>query len=299
MQGIWTAIVTPFTRYGEFDARAFDALIDDQKASGIRGVVVIGSTGEGLTLTVQEKLALLRRAVGRGKPELEIMSGTGTLSTAQTVEFAKLAVDSGADSLLIVTPPYSKPSTAGLLQHFQAVAESVSVPICLYHIPGRTGQKLTIEQFQRLSEIPTLTAIKEAGSDMAFYTEIVLATGKTVLSGDDLSFLPSMAAGGEGCVSVLANILPREMQAMYDAYRQGNNSQALAYHQCLFPLMQALFIESNPAPIKALLAKEHAAMEDVLRLPLASLSDASAPTLEKIYRTAKQQLQSLAASFGN
>ena len=293
MQGIWTAIVTPFTSSGEVDTRAFDALLDDQKASGIRGVVVIGSTGEGLTLTVQEKLTLLRRAVSRGKPELEIMSGTGTLSTAQTVEFAKLAVDSGADSMLIVTPPYSKPSTAGLLQHFQAVAEAVSVPICLYHIPGRTGQKLTIEQFRQLSEIPSLTAIKEAGSDMAFYTEIVLATRKTVLSGDDLSFLPSMAAGGEGCVSVLSNILPREMQAIYDAYRQGDNMRALAYHQCLFPLMQALFIESNPAPIKALLAKEYAGMENVLRLPLASLSEANAPTLAKIYRTAKQQLHNV------
>ena len=293
MQGIWTAIVTPFTSSGELDQRAFDALLDDQKASGIRGIVVIGSTGEGLTLTVQEKLTLLQRAVSRAKPELEIMSGTGTLSTAQTVEFAKLAVDSGADSLLIVTPPYSKPSTAGLLQHFQAVAEAVSVPICLYHIPGRTGQKLTIEQFRQLSEIPSLTAIKEAGSDMAFYTEIVLATRKIVLSGDDLSFLPSMAAGGEGCVSVLSNIMPREMQAMYDAYRKGNNARALAYHQCLFPLMQALFIESNPAPVKALLAKDYAALENILRLPLASLSEANAPTLAKIYRTAKQQLHNV------
>lgn len=299
MQGIWTAIVTPFTRGGELDLRAFDALIDAQKASGIRGVVVIGSTGEGLTLTQAEKLTLLQRAVSRGKPELEIMSGTGTLSTAQTVEFAKLALDSGVDSLLIVTPPYSKPSTAGLLQHFQAVAAAVSVPICLYHIPGRTGQKLTIEQFRQLSAIPALTAIKEAGADMAFYTEIVLATGKIVLSGDDLSFLPSLAAGGEGCVSVLSNIFPRAVQAMYDAYCKGDNSRALAYHQCLFPLMQALFIESNPAPIKALLAQEHAVLENVLRLPLASLSAANTPTLEKIYRTARQQLQNLAASFGN
>ena len=167
------------------------------------------------------------------------------------------------------------------------------MPICLYHIPGRTGQKLTIEQFRQLSEIPSLTAIKEAGSDMAFYTEIVLATRKIVLSGDDLSFLPSMAAGGEGCVSVLSNILPREMQAMYDAYRKGNNARALAYHQCLFPLMQALFIESNPAPIKALLAKDYATLENILRLPLASLSEANAPTLAKIYRTAKQQLHNV------
>ena len=291
MQGIWTAIVTPFTDGGDFDQRAFDALLEDQKASGVRGVVVIGSTGEGLTLTVQEKLALLRRAVSRGKPELEIMSGTGTLSTAQTVEFAKLAVDSGADSLLIVTPPYSKPSTAGLLQHFQAVANAVSVPICLYHIPGRTGQKLTIPQFQQLSEIPTLTAIKEAGADMAFYTEIVLATRKLVLSGDDLSFLPSMAAGGAGCVSVLANILPREMQALYEAYRKGDNTRAMAYNEFMFPLMQALFIESNPAPIKLLLAQEYAAMANVLRLPLVPVSAANTSRLLEIYRTAKQQLQ--------
>lgn len=293
MQGIWTAIVTPFTRSGEFDQRAFDVLLEEQKASGVRGIIVIGSTGEGLTLTVQEKLALLRRAVSRGKPELEIMSGTGTLSTAQTVEFAKLAVDSGADSLLIVTPPYSKPSTAGLLQHFQAIAAATPAPLCLYHIPGRTGQKLTIEQFRQLSEIPSLTAIKEAGADMAFYTEIVLATRKKVLSGDDLSFLPSMAAGGEGCVSVLANILPREMQALYDAYRQGDNARALAYHQSLFPLMQALFIESNPAPIKALLAGKHAAMENVLRLPLVPVSADNAPRLEDIYHTAKQQLRNV------
>ena len=293
MQGIWTAIVTPFTRSGEFDQRAFDALLDEQKASGVRGVVVIGSTGEGLTLTEQEKLALLQRAVSRGKPELEIMSGTGTLSTSETVAFAKLAVDNGADSMLIVTPPYSKPSTAGLVQHFQAIADAVSVPICLYHIPGRTGQKLTIPQFQQLMAIPSLTAIKEAGSDMAFYTEIVLATQKIVLSGDDLSFLPSMAAGGEGCVSVLSNLMPREMQAMYDAYRQGNTARALAYHQCLFPLMQALFMESNPSPIKALLANAFPEMENVLRLPLAPLSEENWPRLQKIHRTAKQQLHNV------
>ena len=191
---------------------------------------------------------------------------------------------------MIVTPPYSKPSTAGLLQHFQAIATAVSVPICLYHIPARTGQKLTIPQFQQLMAIPSLTAIKEAGADMAFYTEIVLATQKIVLSGDDLSFLPSMAAGGEGCVSVLSNLMPREMQAMYDAYRQGNTTRALAYHQCLFPLMQALFMESNPSPIKALLANTYPEIENVLRLPLAPLSEASWPRLQKIHRTAKQQL---------
>ena len=290
MEGVWTALITPLTAGGEVDIAALDSLLEMQKQSGVAGVVVLGSTGEGMTLTVQEKLTVLRRVVSHGKPQLKIMCGTGTVSTTQTVEFAKLAVDSGADSLLITTPPYIKPSTAGLMAHYQAVADACAVPICLYHIPARTGQRLTIKQFQELATISNITAIKEAGSDMAFYSELVLALPETkVLSGDDLSFLPSMAAGGKGCVSVLTNLLPAAMNSMYLAYLKGEHDLALAVHQRLFPLMQALFWEANPAPVKALLA-HISKCQDVLRAPLVAVQLETRERLQRLYEQTVAQL---------
>ena len=271
MDGVWTAIITPFAKDGKIDFATFDALINDQKTSGIRGLVVVGSTGEGSSLTKNEKTALIKHAVDRAKPQLEIMAGTGTINTADTLAMAKIAIDSGVDSLLIVTPPYCKPSTAGLVKHFAAIAKLSSIPICLYHVPGRTGQKLTIDQFKALT--PFVSAIKEAGAEMDFYTEVVLATGSCLLSGDDLSFLPSLSAGGRGCISVLANVVPQSVQRMYDLHRQGNTAKATAYHHCLFPLMQALFWESNPGPVKAILAERYQQMENVMRLPLAPMSE--------------------------
>ena len=283
MKGIWTALISPLTATGEVDVAALDTLLEMQKQAGVEGIVVLGSTGEGMTLTVQEKLTVLRRAVSHGKPQLKIMCGTGTIGTTQTVEFAKLAVDSGADSLLITTPPYIKPSTAGLMEHYQAVADACAVPICLYHIPARTGQRLTIKQFEELTSIPHVAAIKEAGSDMAFYSELALALPSTsVLSGDDLSFLPSMAAGGKGCVSVLSNVLPAAMNSMYLAHLKGDNDMALALHQRLFPLMQSLFWEANPAPVKALLA-HIGKCQDRLRAPLVSVQAETRKRLQHLY----------------
>lgn len=274
MDGVWTAIVTPFSSSGKIDLKTFETLIDEQKTSGIRGLVVVGSTGEGSSLTNDEKKLLIEHAVKRAKPQLEIMAGTGTISTADTLTMAKVAIDSGVDSLLIVTPPYCKPSTAGLVEHFATVARLSSVPICLYHVPGRTGQKLTVDQFNALK--PFVSAIKEAGAEMDFYTEVVLATDSCLLSGDDLSFLPSLSAGGRGCISVLANIVPQSVQRMYDLHRQGDNDKATAYHHCLFPLMQALFWESNPGPVKAILARRYPQMQNTMRLPLAPMAETGA-----------------------
>ena len=289
MDGVWTAIVTPFDSSGRIDLKAFEALIDEQKTSGIRGLVVVGSTGEGSSLTNDEKKILIEHAVNRGKPQLEIMAGTGTINTADTLTMAKIAIDSGVDSLLIVTPPYCKPSTAGLVEHFAAVAQLSSVPICLYHVPGRTGQKLTIAQFKALK--PFVSAIKEAGAEMDFYTEVVLATDSCLLSGDDLSFLPSLSAGGRGCISVLANIVPQSVQRMYDLYQQGDNNRATAYHHCLFPLMQALFWESNPGPVKAILAKRYQEVQNIMRLPLAPMTEVN--DLLELYQQTTMRLKCL------
>ena len=287
--GIWTALITPFTADGEVDIPALDALLAEQMQAGIAGLVLIGSTGEGLTLSVQEKLTVLRRAVSRVQGKLKIMSGTGTIGTEQTLEFAKLAVDTGANSLLITTPPYVKASTAGLLAHYRAIAQETDVPICLYHIPARTGQRLTLAQFKQLTAIPQVVAVKEAGSDMAFYTDVVLTTGVSVLSGDDLSFLPSLAAGGQGCISVIANIFPQQMQMLYRAYQRGDNDKAQAMHQRLFPLMQALFWEANPAPVKAILA-ERGSIKNHLRLPLTAVKNDTYLRLQEVLRATETPL---------
>ena len=264
-------------------------MIDDQKTSGIRGLVVIGSTGEGSSLTNDEKKSLIKHAVSRATPQLEVMAGAGTINTADTLTMAKIAIDNGVDSLLIVTPPYCKPSTDGLVKHFTAIAQSSSVPICLYHVPGRTGQKLTIDQFKALK--PFISAIKEAGAEMDFYSELVLATDSCLLSGDDLSFLPSLSAGGRGCISVLANLVPQSVQRIYDLYRQGDNQQATAYHHCLFPLMQALFWESNPGPVKAILAERYPQMQNIMRLPLSPVSDTG--ELLGLYNKTSERLECL------
>lgn len=270
--GVWTAIITPFTSDGSLDLDSFAQLVERQAAAGMAGIVIAGTTGEASTLTVQEKLTLIRKAKAVAGSSLQFMAGTGSSNTQQDIELSKLAADAGADSLLVVTPAYSKPSLAGLKNHFSQIAAAVSTPICLYHVPSRTACHLAAGPLSELLAIPNITAIKEASGDMATMTELSELSPETVLlSGDDFSYLPSLAAGSHGCVSVVGNVFPKLMVAMTNAFAAGDLKMARTLNLDIVKASRALFLDASPAPTKQILA--HAGLcQDILRAPLAPVT---------------------------
>jgi 4-hydroxy-tetrahydrodipicolinate synthase len=272
--GVWTALVTPLKQNLDIDWDAFDKLLDDQEAGGVTGVVLAGTTGESPTLTVQEKLSLARRARARLKKTTRVMAGTGDNNTQQSIELSRLAADAGADSLLVVTPPYNKPSLAGLTRHYKMITEAVKVPVCLYHVPGRTAQLLNHEQIGALCEIPGIAAVKEASGDVALFSRVVMKTKAALLSGDDPTYLASLAVGGIGVISVVSNVYPRAMVELTNAFVKGDTARARALHEALLPAIDVMFCEVNPCPAKAALAHRKRC-ENYVRPPLAEVSDAN------------------------
>ena len=187
---------------------------------------------------------------------------------------SRLCVEAGADSLLIVTPPYNKPSIAGLKLHFEAIAHAVKVPLCLYHVPGRTAQKLTAGQISSLCTIPSIGAIKEASADLGLFSDVREKYSHVMLTGDDITFLPSLSVGGDGVISVLTNIFPAEFVRMMTSFEAGRVKEAQRIHHALAPFINALFCESNPGPLKAAL-KLRGIAENIVRLPLAPVTSDS------------------------
>ncbi|MFK7823402.1 MAG: 4-hydroxy-tetrahydrodipicolinate synthase [Oligoflexales bacterium] len=270
--GIFTAIVTPFEKDGSIDWQAFESIIENQVNRGIDGVVIAGTTGESPTLSVQEKLSLIRKAKALTSGNIHVMAGTGGQSTKQSVELSKLAADAGADSLLVVTPPYNKPNIQGLLGHFQAINNEVGLPICLYHVPGRTAQKLSHSELSKICELERVSIVKEASGDLNFFSKAIGSIPNQVfLSGDDPTFLPSLAIGAKGCISVISNIYPAAMKALLSAFNSGDTSTAMKIHHTLAPLMEALFVETNPCPLKYCMHYKGFG-SNTLRLPLAPIS---------------------------
>lgn len=269
LSGVWTAIVTPFKENLEVDFTAFRSLVVRQVEAGVRGIVVAGTTGESPTLSLSEKIDLIIEAQKVSKGQIQIMAGTGSNSTAQTIELSKAAEQAGADSLLVVTPPYNKPSLSGLIDHFSIVAKSVNIPICLYHVPARTGLSLSAEELYSLSRVDGIAGIKEASGDLALFTKTVALCGKdiSVLSGDDPTFLASLGAGGSGIISVLTNLLPKYFVKMQELMEEGQIKESLRINSLLLPLIECLFIESNPAPTKAALCYQDLC-QNRLRPPL-------------------------------
>ena len=294
--GVWTAMVTPFDDSHEVDYDAFSHLLDRQIAAGVKGVVLCGTTGEAPTLTVTEKLSLVKRARVQCKDKLSLMVGCGSNDTAQTTEFAGLCVDAGADSLMVVTPPYNKPPLAGLKQHYQKIAESCEVPLVVYHVPGRTGQKLSPNEMAELVHChDQILAVKEAsGNPIEFSRYLVcaaVAASKPTswLSGDDHGFLSALAVGGAGVVSVASNIFPEAMVDIYHSFLTGHHQKAIALHKALFPFMDDLFCEVNPVPVKAAL-KSLKITTGKLRLPLCEASQQTHEKIASSYEAARTAL---------
>lgn len=302
--GVWTALVSPFKTSGELDYKAFEALLEHQIAAQVTGVVLCGTTGESPTLRVAEKLALIKRTKAQVNNRLSIMVGCGSNNTTETVEFSRLCVDAGAQSLMVVTPPYNKPPLKGLIAHYQAICQhNPTTPVVVYHVPGRTGHKLSYHELSELmSACEGIAAIKEASGNPIEFARYMLSTeAKTAsrdlswLTGDDHGLLASLAIGGHGVVSVASNVFPEAMVKIYTAFAAGDHATALAYHKVLLPFMDELFCEVNPVPVKAVL-QHMGLISSVMRPPLAASSPPVVARLAKSFDHTNAQLKELAAA---
>ena len=272
-QGVATAIVTPMNKNG-VDYDAFGRLIDWQIEQGINGLVVAGTTGEGSTLSDEEHREVLAYAVKRINGRVPCIAGTGSNDTAYAIELTKYACSIGCDAMLVVTPYYNKATQKGLVKMFNAIADASTKPIIVYNIPSRTGVNIEPATFVELAKHPRIAAIKEASGNLSkMVEEFALLDGSLdIYSGNDDQIVPTLSMGGKGVISVLSNIMPKETVAMCDAFYAGDVATA-AKMQCKYlPLIQALFCEVNPIPVKAALAAM-GRMEGVIRLPLTEMEE--------------------------
>jgi 4-hydroxy-tetrahydrodipicolinate synthase len=265
-KGAMTALVTPF-RDGAVDMEAAEGLMRWQVDEGIDGLVISGTTGESPTLTEDERLALTGSALRIANGKIPVIVGTGSNNTAHAIESSRNAEDAGADGLLLVTPYYNKPTQSGLLAHYRAIADAVSIPICLYSVPGRTALGIAPETVAALAEHPNIAALKEAGGSVERITAIRQRTDLSLLSGDDPIAVPMIAAGAKGLITVIGNVAPRETRTMISDALNDDFAKALLIHDRLYPLMKALFLETNPVPAKEALHMM-GRIGDELRLPL-------------------------------
>ncbi|MEW6081329.1 MAG: 4-hydroxy-tetrahydrodipicolinate synthase [Bacillota bacterium] len=275
-----TAMVTPFNEDGEVNYKKAGALAEKLAREGSDAIVVGGTTGESPTLSREERSRLLDAVLEVVGHSLRVVAGTGTNCTRDSVELSKMAERAGAHGLMLVTPYYNKPPQGALVSHFKAVAESTGLPIMLYNVPGRTGVNMTPETVQKVSEIPNIIALKEAAGSLDQASEIAQGMPETftLYSGDDSLTLPMLAVGASGVVSVASHVAGLEIKAMIQDYQAGRVAQARERHLRLFPLFKALFITTNPIPVKA--ALEIAGFRaGGVRLPLTAASGEQRETI--------------------
>jgi 4-hydroxy-tetrahydrodipicolinate synthase len=280
--GVITALVTPF-RAGSVDEEALRKLVSEQIAAGVDGLVPVGTTGESPTVTVEEHIQIIRIVIDEAKKRVPIIAGTGANSTKEAIELSRAAKAAGADGMLQVTPYYNKPTQDGLYRHFKAIIDEVPLPTVLYNVPGRTACDLLPETIARLCELPQVVAVKEATGSAQRAAQILSRCGDrlVVLSGDDATAFALYALGAKGCISVISNVVPGDMAAMWDAAAAGDWQQAKALHYKLFALSEGLFIEANPIPVKAALAMM-GKIGDEIRAPLYPMTGANRDKVKKI-----------------
>jgi 4-hydroxy-tetrahydrodipicolinate synthase len=284
LQGCGTALVTPFRPDGSLDEPALRAHIQWQIESGISMLVPCGSTGEASTLTESEWLRVVEITVEAANGRVPVIAGATHNSTAEAVRKARqLSRIAGLGGILTANPYYNKPSQEGQFQHFRAIAEAVDLPIVLYNIPGRTGANLEPATVLRLAEIPNVIGIKESSGNVVQITELLTQTPRSfrVLAGDDVLALPTLSLGGLGLISVASNAIPQQMVHLVEAALSDNWIAARRINRHYFPLMQAHFLEPNPAPIKAVMALLGRG-EDTLRLPMIPVTPATRRRLERL-----------------
>ena len=273
--GTGTAIVTPFTADDELDLDAFRRHIDMQIDGGVDALVVLGTTGENATVWPEERRRIVDTAIEHINGRVPVIVGTGNNSTSESISFTKEATQSGADGLLIVGPYYNKPTQAGFTAHVKAIADASDVPILIYNVPGRTSFNIDAQTVLQLAdEVPTVVGVKEASGDISQISDILAGRPESlaVYSGDDEMTLPLLLLGGDGVVSVIGNAIPERFSRMVRAALEGRFEEARKIHFELLPAMRACFFETNPIPIKAVLASM-GIMNGRLRLPLVDITE--------------------------
>jgi len=278
--GASAALVTPF-RDGKVDLEAVRRLTRHLVAGGLDGIVPVGCTGEAATLTLAERRAILETVVEEVDGRAFVLAGTGSNSTEVTLETTRMAADVGVQGAMLITPYYNKPTPEGLWQHYSAVAQAVDLPLVLYNVPGRTGLKMSAATIARLATIDSVVAVKEACGSVDQVSEILDCCDLTVLSGDDSLTLPMMAVGAKGVISVIGNLYPAEVKAMVDAAAASDLPAATACHRRLFPVVKAMFVETNPGPVKYALSRIDL-IDNELRLPLVPISRAAEGVVDQV-----------------
>ena len=251
-KGSIVALITPFDRHGNVNNEKLIELIDFHIENGTNGILLLGTTGENPTLSLEERKDMVDKAIEYAKGKIPIIVGTGSNSTIETIKLTKFAENSGADAALVITPYYNKPTQDGLYAHFEAVANKTKLPVIIYNVPSRTGINILPETVAKLAEIDNIIAIKEASGDINQISDVHRLCGDklTVLSGDDGMTLPIMAVGGMGVISVTANVAPKKVADLTKAWLDDDTAKALKLHEELTDLNNAMFIETNPLPAK-------------------------------------------------
>ncbi len=290
LQGSIVAVITPFTESEEIDFEAFDDLIEFHLSNGTDGIVVCGTTGETPTLTEAEDARMIEHAVKTVNGRVPVIAGTGSNSTSECIKYSQRAVDAGADALLVVTPYYNKPSRRGIYKHYAQIARTFEAPIILYNVPGRTGSNIEPSTAIELArEYKNIVGIKEAGGKLSVFAEL-LATrpqGFKVFSGDDFLASSANLLGADGCISVVANLIPADFHKLMMASIEGDVDTARDLFFRYRTLMELMFIESNPLPVKTALSLMMDKVNEVFRAPLCEMEDQNREALKKELRKLK------------
>ena len=278
--GTATALVTPFCD-GKIDFTHLARLIEYQIEGGVHTVVLSGTTGESATLSHAEKNALFSFAKSEYGNHLTLIAGCGTCDTASSVLLCRMAQAAGMNGILAVTPYYNKPTAEGLYRHYKAITEATDLPVIVYQVPGRTGVRLSPDTWARIAKLPHIAGLKDAGGDIAMTARYLNAAHLPVYSGNDDSILPCMSLGGAGCISVISNLMPAKTQALTDAATEGDIEIAATIQRTILPLVDALFAETNPIPVKWALSRLGFCLP-TWRLPLAPPGEETKERIEKV-----------------
>lgn len=280
--GALSAIVTPF-RDGEVDEHALRDLVEFQIQGGVDGLVPCGSTGESATLTHSEHEQVIKIVIQQARRRVPVLAGTGSNSTAEAIRLTAFAREAGADGALLISPYYNKPTQDGIFKHYKVVAAAVDLPLIVYNIPSRTGSNIAPETFARMCEVGNIVGVKEASGSMDQTSDIRRLCGDrlTILSGDDSLTLPLMALGAKGTISVITNVMPRETHELVAAALAGDYTRAREIHYNQMPLLRALFLETNPIPVKQALAFMGKCAAE-MRMPLTQMSSVPAEKLRAV-----------------
>jgi len=281
-KGSFVALVTPH-KNGKIDEQKFKELIEFQIKNGTNGIVPAGCTGEAATFSHEEQKHLIQLTVEAVNKRVPVIAGTGSNNTEEALSLTKHAKNVGASGALMITPYYNKPTPEGQYRHYERIAKAVDIPIVLYNVPSRTGISMLPDTVARLSKIDNIVAIKEASGSLDLVSQILSLCDITVLSGDDSLTLPMMSVGGKGVISVAANIIPADVAKMVDLFLSGKTDEAGKLHYKMMPIFKAMFIETNPLPVKASLAIMKM-IEPEWRLPLCPPKDETVEKLKKILK---------------